>query len=430
MRHIGGVRRSGILFFFLLFLGKIASAAQPYIDMGPLQDPLSPDMRWAYVNVEMSPSLGPYGSTENMLGIPAAHNRLILDTGANSALFVAEAAAELESRGIVDVGDYVEMGVSGAETYNVSAPYRYQFWGTTSSTRYTLSPDGGTQVMYNSAADIGGRLADSLLYSVPGILGMPAMTGRVTTLDMRPWITSEDFSYMDTSFSQIRPTVADHRYSVELRADPHFDPVPPVPGGPTPVWANVPFATVRGQVGNVSAAGNFLIDTGANSSLLSTEFAARLGLDSNHDGKFDSQDENWFSDAEVGGVGGSTTIPVFGIEKLLLPTREGVELSWGSADSPLMVGILDVPGLEGVFGMDILSNTSWEFDPSSFAVVGDPNFRQLHFDFTDWNATGRGSLWMDVSPALDIVVPEPASMLMLLTALAMLLGAVWRRRRY
>lgn len=425
------VRFLSIACIIFLLAPAFLQAALPYIDLGSMQDPISPDMRWAYVNVEMSQPLGPNGSTTNLLGGAAAHNRLILDTGANSALFVAEAAAELEANGIVDVGDYVEIGVSGSETYNVSAPYRYQFWGTTNTTRYTVSPDGGTQVLYDSAADIGGRLEDSL-YPIPGILGMPAMTGRVTTLDMQPWMGENglfDISFMDTVFSQTSPVSTNHRYSVELRAEPEFDPDPIEPGGPVPVWANIPFATVRGQHGDLSATGNFLIDTGANTSLLSTQFSTSLGLDSNNDGLFNSEDDTWISDATVGGVGGTIIIPVFAVEKLFLPTKEGVELSWGSATSPPLVGILDIPGLEGVFGMDLLANTKWEIDPNEFTLVGDPNFQQLHFDFTDWDASGLGTMWLDLSPALDVVVPEPASWQMLLTASAMLFGLVWRGRR-
>ena len=436
MKYTGGPQWSNILFFLLLLSGGVASAAQPYIDLGPMEDPLSPDMKWAYVNVEMSSldgltHLGPYGSTVNLLYTAVAHNRLILDTGANSALFVSEAAAELETNGIVDVGDYVEMGVSGEETYNVSAPYRYQFWGTTNTTRYTVLPDGGTQVLYNSAADINGRLEDSV-YPIPGVLGMPAMTGRVTTLDMQPWMGANDLfeiSFMDTIFSQTSPVSTSHRYSVELRAEPQFNPDPIEPGGPVPVWANVPFATVRGQHGALSATGDFLLDTGANSSLLSKQFATSLGLDSNYDGLFNSEDDTWISDATVTGIGGPIIIPVFAVEKLFLPTLEGVEFAWGSDDSPPLVGILDIAGIEGVFGMDMLANTKWEVDPYDFTVVGDPNFQQLHFDFMDWDANELGTLWLDLAPALDVVVPEPAPWHMLLTAGAMLFGHVWLWRR-
>ncbi len=439
MNRPGGQQWSSIVLFLLLASGGAASAAEPYIDLGPMQDPLSEDMKWGYVNVEMSsldglPDPGPYGTTEDFLTAgEVPHNRLILDSGANSALFVAEAAAELETNGIVNAGDYVETGVAGPETYHVSGPYRYQFWSTTDATRYTLSPDGDTQVMYNSAADIGGRLEFSL-YPVPGVLGMPAMTGHVATFDMRPWMGAHDLfdvGFMDTNFSQTSPVSTSHRYSVELRADPTFSPEPLGPNGPVPVWANVPFATVRGQHGPFSATGNFLVDTGANSSILSTQFATSLGLDSNNDGLFNSEDDTWIADATATGIGGTVVIPVFAVQKLFLPTREGVELAWGSDDSPPLVGILDIPGLEGVLGMDMLTNTKWEVDSDllNFSVVGSPNFEQLHFDFTHWNASGSGTLWLDVAPELDVVVPEPATWLMLLTAIAMLVGHVWLGRR-
>ncbi len=437
MVYANGPRWLGVLFFLLLLLGADASAAQPYIDLGPMQDPLSPDMKWGYVNVEMSDGptqLGPYGYTNTLVGA-TAHNLMILDTGSNSALFVSEAAEELETNGIVDVGDYVEIGVSGPETYDVSAPYRYEFWGTADTTRYTLAPDGGTQVLYASAADIGGRLEDSV-FPVAGILGMPAMTGRVTTFDMQPWMESNDLfeiPFLDTVFSVTRPESVDHRYSVELRADPKFDPEPVEQGGPVPVWANIPFATVRGQHGDLSATGNFLLDTGANSTILSTGFATNLGLDSNNDGVFNSADDTWIADATATGVGGTIVIPVMAVEKLLLPTQEGVELSWGSPDSPPLIGVLDIAGLDGVFGMDMLTNTAWGYDLLNSSVVGSPNFEQIHFDFTDWDASELGTMWLDMSPALDVVVagvvPEPETWQMLLTGSVVLFILAWRRRR-
>lgn len=432
MKSAIGLGRFCLLLGFLALMGAIASAAQPYIDLGPMQDALSADMRWGYVNVEMSVAdgssyLGPYGSTTNLLGVSVPHNRVILDTGSNSALFVSEAAAELVGRGIGYAGDYQDIGVAGPETYKVSTPYRYEFWGTGNAARYTLSPTGGTQVMYNPQAEISGRLEDSI-YSVPGILGMPAMTGRVTTFDMRSWAVEQDLfsvSYMDTVFSQTRPTGAPHRYSVELRASPQFS---PDPDWTAPVWANVPFATVRGQYGDASATGNFLLDTGANSSIISTAFAFNLGLDSNGDSHFDESDAACVGMAQMAGVGGTVSIPLFALQRLFLPTQQGVELAWGSDDSPPIVGILDIAGIDGVFGMDMLANTEWNFDLFAWTAIGNPNLQQLHFDFTDWNATGQGTLWLDLSPALDVVVPEPATLILLAIGAASFL--LLRKRIY
>ena len=417
----------GVVFIAFVLAPALLQAAPPYIDLGAIGEHPFSIMTRAYAYVEMSPGLGPYNST---FGMP--HNLLILDTGANSALFVSEAAEELVANGIISAGYYDEVGVAGSAELHVSEPYTFQFWGTTTgAARNTILPGGNTQVMYNPVLDLGGRLDEASFYAIPGVLGMPAMTGRVTTFDMQPWMNQTsiyDIVLMDTLFSNSSPGSANHRYSVQLQADPQFEPEPR-PGGPSPVWADVPFATVRAQLGEDSTTGNFLIDTGASMSLLSTDFATDLGLDTNHDGSFDSLDDTYVGDVEVGGLGGTTWIPVCAVEKMFLPTQEGVELAWGSAENPLLVGILDVVGLDGVFGMDMLSNTVWESDQSGTMVVGLPNFQQLHFDFTNWNASGSGTMWLDLSPEFDVVVPEPAPWQMLLTASAMLFGLVWRRRQ-
>ena len=47
--------------------------------------------------------------------------------------------------------------------------------------------------------------------------------------------------------------------------------------GPNPTWANIPFIGVDGLHGDQRAPGNFVFDTGAQVSLMSSELAFQLG---------------------------------------------------------------------------------------------------------------------------------------------------------
>lgn len=100
-----------------------------------------------------------------------------------------------------------------------------------------------------------------------------------------------------------------------------------------------------------SIPGNFLFDTGAQLSVISTDMALSLGLDL----------DNPTTSIDVQGVAGNETVPGFTITKLVIPRMDGglLELT----DVPIYV--LDVaPGIDGIFGMNLLNVANeFIFDP-------------------------------------------------------------------
>ena len=126
--------------------------------------------------------LGPYDSG---FGIHP-YKYLLLDTGANSALIVSDAAADLEANGYQTVAIYEEAGVAGSTFFDVSDGYRFSVTGT-DGTWHWLYDDSGAEldpevhslsspdVEFGMPAQLGG---------IPGLVGMPAMADWVTTLDM------------------------------------------------------------------------------------------------------------------------------------------------------------------------------------------------------------------------------------------------------
>lgn len=100
-----------------------------------------------------------------------------------------------------------------------------------------------------------------------------------------------------------------------------------------------------------SIPGNFLFDTGAQLSVISTDMALSLNLDL----------DNPTTSIDVQGVAGNETVPGFTITKLIIPRSDGgiLELT----DVPIYV--LDVaPGIDGIFGMNLLNVANeFVFDP-------------------------------------------------------------------
>lgn len=344
-------------------------------------------------------------------------HRFLLDTGANSILIARDPYAviydesnleQMKARGFQDAeGLYREQGVGGFTDYQVSAAYSLDFVTEVNST--------GTLHQVHIMNDDLHTLGD---YS--GIIGMPAMVGRLVELDMTPWL-GVDLANMATRFVTALPADETHRVRVPLRMvdfpqDGQLD-----PSGPLPAWAPLPFLDVRVATATDAAAGSFLLDTGAQLSMLSAHLAMALGLDSNGDGLLDENDDRYADTLEVGGVGGSIHVPLFELESLSVATREGPRLQWRTGPGLVLdegsgnlvetnvavaVLVLEIAeSIDGVFGMDLL-NSGW----MEGALGGtDPGaFEKVWFDFRQ-TGSPSADLIVDLSPSWDQpeTVPDP-----------------------
>lgn len=469
------------------------SAADPYILLGP-QQALADQ---PYVDIEvfdaLGDSLGPDGGDGGIFGYNI-YNHLLLDTGANGILVVDAAAQSLEDNGLVTEAEFLEMGVAGYTVYDVSACYQLDITGSDGNTLSLPLSQDGVRMQISSAGQLGGPIDWG---GIPGLVGMPAMTGRVTTLDMSHWSGMDDlfdFNPMLVTFPETAgsvpslPQSGGHRYTVPLDNRLSFDaadgrPDWEDPDSPLPTYADVPFFTGTVQTTNaaeetVSRTGTFLLDTGAQLSMISRNTAFALGLDADGDGDLSDDALDFI---EIGGVGGTKTVPIHVVDKFRIPTAEGVELVWGSDDPEYlglefivldlfenadgsgdgMVGADDLdlvranwgtevfPGdvtrgdytsdglvngddldlvraqwgqdtfLDGILGVDLLCAGVDMYAILAGESGGDPFFQQVHFDFRDWE-NGNGAMVLDLSASYDNVitptmaVPEPGLGVLLL----------------
>ncbi len=380
-------------------------------DMGGSDDQL------ALIALEMI-DLG-HGSGTGWASVgPGVFNTFLLDTGANSVLAMASAVGDMEQPPVAyqTQGTFREVGVAGYHDMDISVDYRFDFAGT-SGIRHTLFD---TRIQSDANNDFS-------IFGPWGLAGMPAMAGRVTTLDMTGWsggeVALEDI-YMKTDFSEDMAEADlnfggsnEHRYALAVDNRLAFDPmdymVDPVNDEP-PVWADIPFLTAIPTQNGVGREGNFLLDTGAQISVISEQLALQLGLDSNGNGLLDEGDDNYVTTESVGGVGGTVPAPVFTIDEVHVPVKkvlpngelgEEVELVWTN----LQWLVLDIETdeattLDGVFGSDLLTS-GWFY--SFFYGLEDGYFDRVHFDFQDWglyNGTPeprQGTVYFDLNPLKD-----------------------------
>jgi hypothetical protein len=339
---------------------------------------------------------------------PFFFNTFLLDTGANSILVMASAVTEMTTESFYPYqtdGTFLEHGVGGPQPFDLSAPYYLH--EAANGNGYVPLPLGETRVLSNPDEDFS-------IAGPWGIMGMPGMTGRVTTFDYSVWSggLNDELSnlYLGTAFGDAVPDTTRPRFSVPLDNRIEFHPEDGVVnGGGTPAWADVPFLTAVPVNGGVAQPGNFLFDTGAQLSIISRQMATALGLDSNGDGEFDSADAAYLDELAVGGVGGEIAAPVFAIDEVRLPTEQGVELVWTN----LQWLILDIDTgdgatrLDGVFGSDLLTS-GWVtalFGNEDGSAGADGYLAATHVDFRGWDATGEGKLYLDLAHP---VPPPPA----------------------
>lgn len=408
----------GLLLIGALLAGPGAPgwAANPYLLLGPA-DELALDQPRVAIEL-VDPATG------RSLG-PSLANTFLLDTGANSILAVDDSVYELSRNGYVTEGTFFEQGVGGFTEFDVSAKYNINFAGS----------DGVINTIEN------GRLLSSETESfcpIPGmcsffgIIGMPAMENRVTTLDLTTLLGdggaldiedlfSGDFSvgFLGTTFSNELPATNRRRYHVPIE-NLHFA---AEGDGPLPSWSDLPAMQLTARHETQESSGRFILDTGAQLSIISSALAFELGLDANGNG---SLDDEAIAFQEIGGVGGTINAPVMLFEELRLPSREGVDLIF----QDIQVAVVDIdPTIDGIFGMNYLS-TGWSGslfgDLSDLAELleeagladllaelgglgasgaGAPYayFEKVHFDFKNWSK-GQGEMVFDLMPEVSGVM--------------------------
>jgi hypothetical protein len=321
-------------------------------------------------------------------------NYAYLDTGASGILLSRETAEDMEIA--IDANaQFVDTGVGGDEYFDVSEPLYIGTLGYDNETPenpdlYCLYPQWRFQVNR--------EYADLLPLDV---LGIPVMAGRTVVLkhigEFDPdWGFFNEYFTADIRDSNDQNIPATD-FQVALRFEKYINTSNPLNVPPLPVLAYNPVIdNITVQRSGISSTGNWLLDTGAMTSMISVEQGMRLGLvDTNGDPIVPID----FS-LEIGGIGGQVELPGFILDKLTIPTLNGFNLVYLNTGVCVHdIGVLDEQSgefiiLDGVFGDNFVY---------AYSETGSTDERSTPFDNIVID-TQKGLLGFDLAPEYSLPV--------------------------
>lgn len=342
--------------------------ARPAIYLGP-SDNIALDQPRVVVEVYQTNPIHSFG--------PGFFNTFVLDTGANGLMAGGLATQEMTDQGYQVVAEYIEYGVAGAELFGISDQYNLDFAGTTSSV--------------NTLADVRLLSHPTIDLNFDGILGMPVMVNRVVEWDLNAMLT---LGLIGTDFlTELPPATSYPRYSVPLELVAFEQDGQQNPEDPPLTWAPLPFLTTKVARGQYRTTDSFLLDSGAQLSIVSSATAIALGLDTNQNGIIDPNTES-LGTIEIGGIGGFIDAPIVPIDSLAFPTDQGIDLLWHD----LQCVVVDIADIPGIIGMDIFTSGWIE---AIFVGGSDGYIEKVHLDFRDAQ-TLSGTMYLEINPDLNV----------------------------
>ena len=437
------------------------------------------------VNVVLRPAAGapPYSGSDSF-GSPLTNLRMIYDTGASGVILFEGPASALSIPAAQFLGSdvvFTDVGVGGSTDFGVSDPVHMNTGNFvqeppepyTSDADYPRQ-DADLRLQLGPAGSAALFLAD---FSQLGIVGVPAMLGRVSVInpklaevslaELTPANTIHTYVYDPAVPAESGPGILapDVRVELTLEAFDRFTQTAPAGAqGPTlgtnPFIGPDPLAALKGispppttppgitlTLGASQVTGSFLLDTGSQISSISSALALGLGVrywapgDPGYDPAFPATlvfdaDGSLVPDqftVDISGIAGITTIAGFDADSLLVRTLEGDPLD--DADpahlnfSGAPVFVQDIELLDPVtldaFTFDGILGTNYLFGSGDLsALSGFPvPFREGPFE---WLVLDLAASPPSLGLRFPAPVPVPVAPAYALVA-AVILGALGAR---
>ena len=361
-----------------------------------------------------------------------------LDTGTSGVVLSQETAQALNLNPASYNGQqiiYEDVGVGGLDQFYESSPV-YANMGP-----FTDNFDGTDATAYDQQfgpfpLQINTQPADPTLGDPLDIFGMPVMQGKVVVMDttpvnelsnMRTYLYNPGTPFhasTATSDPGIPATSLHVKVSYSLLK--RYTSVTPA-GAPYPAFSSNPFIGpapgVSGDTtpaitigrGGLTTSGSFLLDTGNQSSFISTTLAAKVhvyykaGTQDTDNPILVDGNGNTIPDQfqiPIGGIGGATTVAGFYLDSLTLPTQEGTPIKYTRA--PVLVDDITVQDpktgdtltLDGDIGMNYFVASSIIAGGSGDEHPGD--YTWMTFD------QPRGLLGLDLANATTVTTGSVA----------------------
>lgn len=335
------------LVLLLLVLGNVggvcANAKQDFVLQGVYEAAI--DLPRIYFLLKRKPDGHPLGPRRQF-----EVNYAFLDTGASGILLSQETANRM-GVSLVPNAQFVDIGVGGKEYFNVSEPLyiglaSYKARSRQNPDIYKILGHGRFQVKKNPAGLLGEPI---------DVIGMPVMLGRIVVLNSGATNSLEYFAADIKKENDSEIPEVDIRVSFRLKNFTHPRNTENIAPLPILEYNPVIDSIVISRMGK-SSKGNWLLDTGATISLISTRQASKIGLTDENGKPMVKPD---FS-IPIGGIGKMIVVQGFEIDKLIVPTLSGNNLVFKNA----RLGVHDIKYfdedngkhvvIDGIFGSNFL----------------------------------------------------------------------------
>ncbi|MFP4106882.1 MAG: hypothetical protein ACLFVU_12435 [Phycisphaerae bacterium] len=417
-------RRFSSLLSIIVFSAATVAAQAERIIVNPVG---SPTIAASSIDLPELPFLlyNEDGSVITDDGVPVIYDAFI-DTGASSFAISYLSARGMESEGLPSlgldgvpegefVGEFTEIGIGGGETGDVTRPYGVKVLNGLAGTGYSASTsdfiDYGQHSLWVRRQVGEGESLYGLLYDPINIVGMPAIQQRVLHIDPTKMYTEGRLgvNLLEPGSGSIPST--DVTLSVEMR-----DYLELTTGTAVPSYADNPMLkNITLKHGDLASTDNeLLLDTGGSSSFLCFDKARAIGLIPPQYCTMEQfMAEFTGTMVPIGGVGETQYLPIVTLDEFSVQTEEGHVLVWENVE----LLIVDVPGLPGAVGMNMLTDAVTIDSLGSITGSSEGAFDAIVFDSTD---PDHAHLRLDLNHTL----PEPTTLLLLSPAIVLL-----RRRR-
>ncbi|MFN3168115.1 MAG: PEP-CTERM sorting domain-containing protein [Phycisphaeraceae bacterium] len=288
----------------------------------------------------------------------------LLDTGANGVLLAALSYAneedygqpafafDYDGSGTIDSDEqgaqYAELGVAGTSLLDVHDTHGLRI----------EDSNGVQRLVQTDLRAFGDRNLN--IGSFSAIVGMPAMAGYAVEVDLRPMagLEFQRVAFYDTVAEAAFQSAATMDVPLRIIEPEHTDTTLPEALRPTFTGLPVIDHVDMTHTGGANSGGatltaedySFLLDTGAQTNIISQQMAIDMGIDFTNTL---AQGGDAIDFLEVGGIGGSVLMPLVIVDRFIMPTSKGVDLVY----TDLVVGVLDIDGapFDAVFGMNMLT---------------------------------------------------------------------------
>jgi len=320
--------------------------------------------------------------------------QMFFDSGASGILLSRETR---EALGILSEpnANFVDVGIGGEQDFEVSESLYVALadcdpslleWPTENDFHEDLGP---RRLMLTID-----YVEDPFTQSPIDIVGIPGMAGKsvVLKVEIFEFMGIQIPYYVTQIVESNDPGIPELDIEVKVQFTDFLYTSHPNNQGPLPVLGYNPvIENIQISYEGSNSVGDWLLDTGAQLSMMSTPQAQALGLvDSNGDPIVEPEFYQ-----QIGGVGGQVLVPVFMIDTVSIPTLNGFELIYGDP----YVGVLDIGTidertgepiiLDGIFGANFLGY-SYDINGIDFDIVMGP-YDNIVFD------TQRAILGFDVN---------------------------------